>query len=142
MPCHYDPHVPPKQTPDGFARIKLPASGAVAGEKNPFACDLYEHFIFHIRNSNVHLMELRIFEAIQSAAVNMGISNAFAAATLVDLGLRAPRKAFPASFLDYADKARAAGRSHETAPSLMALNDHWYVLRENFTFYTNTAHVA
>lgn len=118
-------------------RIKMPAPPSAVIQDDPFSLDIYNHFTCHIHNSSTHMMELRIFEAIQSTAVHMDISNAFAATTLVDLGLRAPRKAFPASFLDFVDKIRTNKElRHNARPSLMALNEHWHYLRENFIFYT------
>lgn len=136
-----------KKTPShqntSTSRIKMPAPPLSALQNDPFCLDLYNHFTGHIRNASPHMVELQIFEAIQSTAVHMNISNAFAAATLVDMGLRAPRKAFPASFLDYVDKIRTNTELRQNArPSLMALNEHWHDLRENFVFYTSASSAA
>jgi len=49
------------------------------------------------------------------------------AKTLVDLGLKAPRRAFPVSFLDFVDRSlqRASWDHGVPLASVMKTRDHW-----------------
>lgn len=49
--------------------------------------------------------EVRILSAIHKTADLVGVSDAYISKTLVDYGLKAPRLAFPADFLDHIDNA-------------------------------------
>lgn len=67
--------------------------------------DIYVRFMRHMRCIPTSRRILRILSAIQFTADMLDCSDAHVGKVLVNLGLRAPRKAFPASFLSYADTA-------------------------------------
>ena len=66
---------------------------------------IYERFMRHLRNIPTSRTEIKVLSAIQFTADMLGHSDAHVANTLVDFGLRAPRMAFPADFLKFADQA-------------------------------------
>jgi hypothetical protein len=67
--------------------------------------DFYFRFMRHLRNVPTSRMEIKILSAIQFTADMLGHSDAHVAKVLVEFGLRAPRMAFPADFLRFADWA-------------------------------------
>ena len=72
--------------------------------------------------------DIRILKAIQVTADMLDYSDAHIAKVLIDLGLRAPRMAFPADFLSFADNALMRGRWEMGAASntLRELQSFWY----------------
>ena len=88
---------------------------------------IYTHFMRHLRHVPTSKVELKILSAIQFTADVTGHSDAHVAKTLVDMGLRAARYAFPAEFLKYADQALMREGWEVGAPSagLWALKDWW-----------------
>lgn len=90
-------------------RVVLPLPPALAdleaGQDTRFEMEIYARFMRHLRNVPNSRMEIKILSAIQFTADILEIADALVAKTLVDLGLKAPRKAFPVSFLDFCDKA-------------------------------------
>jgi hypothetical protein len=87
-------------------------------------CKRFMGYLPHVQNGRI---EIKILSAIQFAADMTGYSDAYAAKYLVDLGLRAPREAFPADFLHFADCAleRAAWESCAPSVHLRALKEYW-----------------
>ena len=69
----------------------------------------------------------KVLSAIQLTADTLGYSDAHVTKELVEIGLRAPRKALPAAFLDYTDKALLRENWHiGRAPrTIQALYDYW-----------------
>lgn len=65
-------------------------------------CIRFLRYLSRVPNSN---LEIKVLSAIQYSADMLDYSDARAAKTLVELGLRAPRKAFPADFLNFIDQA-------------------------------------
>jgi hypothetical protein len=88
---------------------------------------LYARFMRHLRNVPNSRMEIKVLSAIQFTADMLGHSDAHVAKLLVDLGLRAPRMAFPADFLKYASEAMMRSGWEVGAPThgLIALHNHW-----------------
>lgn len=117
----------------GLIRYPLPptAFGKWADEM-----DIYVRFMRHVRASNYTKAEQRIFSAIQVAAVGMGRGDAETAMILVDLGLRAPRGAFPAEFLYMADQAvcRLAMWGQEPGRGVRELVTYWRGHRPDIEF--------
>tara|TARA_B100002003_G_C13855466_1_gene419099 strand:- start:178 stop:618 length:441 start_codon:yes stop_codon:yes gene_type:complete len=66
---------------------------------------IYARFMRHLRHVPNSRMDIKILSAIQFTADMLDYSDAHIAKTLVDLGLRAPRIAFPADFLSFIDHA-------------------------------------
>lgn len=95
--------------------------------------DLYARFMRHLRNVPNSREEIRILSAIQFTADMRGYSDAHVAKVLVDLGLRAPRVAFPADFLKFTDAAlmRSGWEVGGPSPSLLALKKHWDQIGED-----------
>lgn len=107
-------------------RVILPLPPG-AGEETRFEMEIYARFMRHLRIVPNSRMEIKILSAIQFTADMMNISDALVAKTLVDLGLLAPRRAFPVSFLDYADKSlmRTSWDNSMPQPGILKLRDHW-----------------
>ncbi|MGE4312667.1 MAG: hypothetical protein AB7E85_00160 [Pseudobdellovibrionaceae bacterium] len=88
--------------------------------------DVYAQFMRHLRHLNHSRMEVKILNSIDYVAHMTGNSEAHVTKILVDLGLRAPRFALPASYLDFADAAMVR-TAYALAPSqaLRELEHHW-----------------
>lgn len=113
------------------ARVILPLPPS-ASEDDKFEMDVYARFMRHLRmvpNSN---LDMKVLSAIQFTADAMDCSEAMIAKVLVDLGLRAPRRAFPMAFLEFADRSqRRASWDQGAAPeAVMILDHHWTQIGE------------
>ncbi len=98
------PYTQNRVAPKPSERIVLPSRP----ENNAsFEAGLYDRFIHHLRHVPNSRMEIKILSAIQFTADSIDHGDALVAKTLVDLGLRAPRKAFPVSFLEFVDRSIA-----------------------------------
>lgn len=124
-------------------RIILPLppilSDLAAGQDTRFEMEVYARFMRHLRNVPNSRMEIKILSSIQFTADMLDVGDELVAKTLVDLGLRAPRKAFPGSFLEFCDKcmlrrsleqAEASkgpiGSDMKNTPrTVLLLKDHW-----------------
>lgn len=95
--------------------------------------EIYVFFMRHLRLVPNSRMEIKILSAIQFTADLLGCSDAHVSRVLVDLGLRAPRMAFPADFLSYADAALMRSGWEVGGPSaaLLALKKFWDVNGED-----------
>ncbi len=63
--------------------------------------DIYCRFIKHLRHVPISRMEIKILSSIQFCADMMDSSDAYIAKELVEMGLRAPKIAFPQEFIDF-----------------------------------------
>ena len=125
-------------------RVVLPLPPAISNEK-AFEMEIYARFMRHLREVPNSRMEIKILSAIQFTADLMDHGDALVAKTLVDLGLRAPRKAFPLAFLDFADKSMARRSWDEgscPAPSVAALKHHWDRIGEDRFAFCGRAEYA
>jgi hypothetical protein len=88
---------------------------------------VYSRFMRHLYCVPNRRMEIKILSAIQFTADMIGHSDAHVSKVLVDMGLRAPRMAFPAEFLRYADQAlmRTGWEVGAPSPGLIELRAHW-----------------
>jgi hypothetical protein len=88
---------------------------------------LYARFMRHLRNVPNSRMEIKILSAIQFTADMLDHSDAHVAKVLVENGLRGPRMAFPADFLEFMDGAQIREDWDIGAPSraMKELKDHW-----------------
>ncbi|PCK00367.1 MAG: hypothetical protein COA45_00875 [Zetaproteobacteria bacterium] len=111
----------------------------------PEQWSIYTRFIGHMRHVPVSRMEIKILSAIQFTADMIDISDAHTAKELVDMGLRAPRIAFPIEFLDYMDSALLRCGFDIGAPSkeMIELRDQWFTYKEqpNFTSFRHVHHI-
>ncbi|MFN3827934.1 MAG: hypothetical protein ACK4NR_09970 [Micavibrio sp.] len=125
-------------------QIRLPLPPSMA-EDMRFEMEVYARFMRHLRHVPNSRMEIKILSAIQFTADIMDHGDALVAKTLVDLGLRAPRKAFPVSFLDFVDKCvqRRDWSGGSVPPaSVLALKEHWDHIGENRFATAARAHYA
>jgi hypothetical protein len=98
----------------------------------PAERDIYFGFIRALREGSSRRMEVRIMTAIHRAADVTDNSDAYVSRTLVDMGLMAPRLAFPGDFLDHVDATLVRGRPLRTIPaSYTALAHHWAAIGED-----------
>ncbi len=95
--------------------------------------EVYVRFMRHFRHVPNNRMEIKILSAIQFTADMTDHSDAHIAKILVDFGLRAPRMAFPADFLRFADHSLMRSNWVVGGPSkaLLALKDHWHDIGED-----------
>lgn len=105
------------------ARIMLPVP--CEGEGADF--QIYKRFMSYLPHVQNGRIEIKILSAIQFAADMTGYSDAYVAKYLVEMGLRAPREAFPADFLHFADRALERAAWEACAPSvhLRVLKEYW-----------------
>ncbi|PJB70646.1 MAG: hypothetical protein CO093_07295 [Alphaproteobacteria bacterium CG_4_9_14_3_um_filter_47_13] len=120
------------KTANNYERVILPLPPQ-AGEETRFEMEIYVRFMRHLRDVPTSRMEIKILAAIQFAADVMETGDALVTKTLVDLGLKAPRKAFPVSFLDFADKGiMRTNWDHGSLPaSVVKLHHHWNKIGED-----------
>ena len=67
--------------------------------------DIYVRFMRHLRHVANSRMEIKVLTAIQFVADMTDTPDADIARMMTDAGLRAPRMAYPATYLEYADNA-------------------------------------
>ncbi len=94
---------------------------------------LYARFMQHLRHVPTSRMEMKILSAIQFTADMLDYNDAYVARVLTDFGLRAPRVAFPAEFLRFADGAlrRCAGEVGGPNGDLLELQAYWDSIGES-----------
>lgn len=121
--------LPSDQNPRGIVLPLPPGPGRFL----PSEMEIYARFMRHIRQVPNSRLEIKIFSAIQFTADMLDYSDAHVAKTLVDLGLRAPRLAFPAEFLRFADMAllRAIWDAGAPQPPLKELKAYWDCIGED-----------
>ncbi len=95
--------------------------------------EIYTRFIRYHGNVPNSRKVIKVLSAIQFTADILGYSDAHVAKVLIELGLRAPRMAFPASFLEYADAAlmRSGWEVGGPSPALLELRDFWNAIGED-----------
>lgn len=95
--------------------------------------DVYSRFMRHLRDVPNSRMEIKILSAIQFTADMTGRSDAHVSKSLVEMGLRAPRMAFPADFLKYADQSlmRAGWQVGGPTAALLELKAYWDKIGED-----------
>ena len=118
-------------------RICLPVPSLDISEKDAQA--VYAKFMRHLRHVPNSRMEIKVLSAIQFTADMLGFSDAHVSKVLVDLGLRAPRMAFPAEFLRFADNALMRSGWEVGGPSqpLVDLKRHWDQIGEDKFAFVN-----
>lgn len=112
-------------TLNGTERVTLPLPSSSLSNMTDQA--VYARFMRYLRLVPNSRMEIKVLSAIQFTADMLDHSDAHVAKILVDLGLRAPRRAFPACFLEYADQALKRDRYDAGGPNaqLLDLLEHW-----------------
>ncbi len=93
--------------------------------------EIYMSFIRALREGPSRRMEVRILSAIHRAADATDNSDAYTARVLVDMGLMAPRLAFPGDFLDHIDATTYRQMPLRSMPAAyIALGEHWAAIGE------------
>lgn len=94
--------------------------------------EVYRKFIGHLRLVPISRPEIKVLSAIQFTADMMDLSDAHVSKMLVEMGLRAPRLAFPMEFLDYVDAALMRRGWSVGAPSegMIALQGLWFSMQK------------
>lgn len=92
-----------------------------------FDMEVYAKFMRHLRELRMESDALKILSAILFTAKAMDTSDALVSKVLVDMGLRAPRRAFPISFVEFVDQTmeRAGWREGAASSSVVELCDCW-----------------
>lgn len=106
-------------------RVILPLPPEKAHYK--YEMEAYAKFMRFLRTQPNSRMDIKVLTAIQSVAQNMEVEIDQVAKILVDLGLRAPRMAFPGQFLKFCDIAlqRRALEYKSPQKSIRELYRHW-----------------
>lgn len=109
--------------------LPLPPLSANAGAER----EIYARFMRHLRNVPNSRMEIKILSAIQFTADMLDIGDSLVAKTLVDCGLRAPRKAFPNDYLEFIDRSLMRSGWEVGGPTASAaeLKAHWDKIGED-----------
>ena len=95
--------------------------------------DIYARFMRHLRLIPHNREEIKILISIQFVSDMTASSEAHVSKVLVDSGLRAPRSAFPAEYLEYVDGSMMREGLEYGAPSNGAkeLVSHWATIGED-----------
>ncbi|GJL85265.1 MAG: hypothetical protein DHS20C02_10400 [Micavibrio sp.] len=98
-------------------------------ETSPEETDRIVHsrFMRHLQHVPSSRMEIKILSSIQFTADMLDYSDAHVAKILVDMGLRAPRMAFPVEFLSFTDSSlmRSGWEVGGPTAALIELKEHW-----------------
>lgn len=95
--------------------------------------EVYARFMRHLRVVINKSAEIKILASIQFVADMLNLPDVQVTKTLVDMGLRAPRMALPADYLDYADESLMSGDWEMGAAnhSLKDLQTYWKEIGED-----------
>lgn len=119
--------------------ILLPLPPIDAQAKEEMA--IYARFMRHLRHVPGSRKEIKVLSAIQFTADMLDYSDATIAKILVEMGLRAPRIAYPSEFLNFVDQALAKDGWEIGAPtqSLLDLKAYWNDIgEEKFAVFKGT----
>ncbi len=121
----------PLKSNDNRSKVILPL--APQGDNIRSEMEMYVRFMRHLRMVPNSRIEIKILSAIQFTADLLDVGDALVAKTLVDLGLRCPRKAFPAAYLEFADKSFMRKKWDLGSPneSLVELKNYWDKIGED-----------
>ncbi len=104
-----------------------PEASSLDGGDKDLEMEVYARFMRHLREVPNNRPEIKILAAVQFTANMSDHSDAHVSKILVELGLRAPRMAFPAEFLDYVDAAlmRPDWSVGGASLAVQDLKEHW-----------------
>jgi len=107
--------------------FELPLPPDLELKEHSMEMEIYARFMRHLRMMPGNEGAVKILSAIQFTADMLDLRDALVAKTLVDLGLRAPRRAFPSDYLDHSDETLMRPNWHVGGPalSLIALKRYW-----------------
>ena len=114
---------------DGNIYLPLPPTDQEATAE----MEIYARFMRHLRMVPNNRLEIKILSAIQFTADMIDVADEYVAKVLVDLGLRATRKSFPSSYLEFIDRSLVRSGMAYGAPSETALElrKHWDLIGED-----------
>lgn len=89
--------------------------------------EIYARFMRHVRLVPNNRVDIKILSAIQFTADILDLGDAYVCKALADMGLRAPRRAFPQSYLDHVDQTMQRSSWDVGAPcaSSVDMNRFW-----------------
>lgn len=104
-----------------------------AETRDAMELEIYARFMRHLRLVPNSRMEIKILSAIQFTSDMMDLNDAIVAKTLADMGLRAPRRAFPESYLEHVDRSlmRSGWDVGGPCASSIEMKHHWDVTGED-----------
>lgn len=91
------------KTDDKFENVFLPLPPL--GGIESMELEIYARFMRHFRLVPNSRIEIKVLSAIQFTSDILDLNDAIVSKTLADMGLRAPRRAFPESYLDHVDRS-------------------------------------
>ena len=105
--------------------ITLPLAPTGKGQHSEM--EVYARFMRHLRLVPNSAFEIKILSSIQFTADMLDMRDDYVAKIVVDCGLRAPRKAFPARYLHHIDKSfsREAWELGYASKPLFELRNFW-----------------
>jgi hypothetical protein len=128
-PSHFAPASSPFNLihPYDTSKITLPLPPVSSERAYADMMDVYIRFMRHLRCVPNRRMEIRILSALQFTADILDRSDAEISVMLVEMGLRAPRMAFPSDFLRHADMClmRPVWEFGSAGWILQSLQAHW-----------------
>lgn len=118
-------------TSDLSSQILLPVPPA--DTRDAMELEVYARFMRHLRLVPNSRMEIKILSAIQFTSDMLDLNDAIVAKTLADMGLRAPRRAFPESYLEHVDRSlmRSGWDVGGPCASSIEMKHHWDVSGED-----------
>lgn len=110
--------------------VKLPLPPEMSDKQD---MEVYARFMRHLRCVPNSRSAIKVLSAMQFTSDMLDYSDAHVAKILVDLGLRAPRAAFPADFLRFADQSlmRSGWEVGGPSQSLKELQSFWNSIGED-----------
>lgn len=114
-----------------FDSVILPVPPAET--RDAMELEIYARFMRHVRLVPNSRMEIKILSAIQFTSDMMDLNDAIVAKTLADMGLRAPRRAFPESYLEHVDRSlmRSGWDIGGPCASSIEIKQHWDKIGED-----------
>ncbi len=137
------PLTKPLKSNDNGKNFILPL--APQGDDVRSEMEIYARFMRHLRMVPNSKMEIKVLSAIQFTADMLDLGDALVAKTLVDLGLRVPRKAFPSAYLEFVDKSfmRKAWDLGSPNEDLVELRHYWDKIGEDkFSSFRHDVKIA
>ncbi len=112
-------------------RVSLPVPPLEACSKVDM--EIYAKFMRHLRHVANSREDIKVLSAIQFTADMMDMQDGEVAGVLVSMGLRSPRAALPAAFLESADNAlmRDEWEAGAAGQAVRELRDHWNLIGED-----------
>ncbi len=106
--------------PDAFDNVFLPLPPL--DDADHLDLEIYARFMRHFRLIPSAKIEIKILSAIQFTADMVDITDALVSKTLADMGLRAPRKAFPETYLEHVDRTVAMSGWEAGGPTASSID--------------------